>query len=448
MQPQILDFSEENGLVLCNRPDSIKNGYERLYISEVSKLNAYAVFFRRHFKNQEDSKAYKSEPSVCIFKVEDVPLNSQKHKDIHAALWSEGKIDIYIIIHSNTRLDIYNVRQPAAVKKGENGLSVDSLKFTSQALEELEKKQSAAHLFGTGTFWEETEKLNSINIDRSPYQHLIDYLMEVRVGFYENSKNQLQLDTIDKMLVLSILVKFLEEKKDSGTDRSTLDDIYVKLQVENLIDAVEKGRFLAVLSALSTEFNGKVFDQFSPEEEKQVQETDLTLLAQFLRADIDIATKQLFLWEQYSFQHLPAEVISSIYEDFIQKEANLDGKGPEKGVVYTPIHLVNFMVDEVMPLDNPPLSFIENGLYKILDPTCGSGIFLVAAYKRLLQWWAIAESERTGEIRYPDVLTAQKILEDNIFGVDVKKTAVLVTIFGLTTALLDVLTPKEVWENL
>jgi type I restriction-modification system DNA methylase subunit len=446
--PLILDFTVENGLVLCDRPDDVQNGYERLYLSEVSKLDAYAVFFRRHFKTKDAKQAYKSEPAVCIFKEEDVPLNSPKHKEIHAALWSEGKIDIYIIIRSNTRLDIYNVRQPAVVKKGENELSVDSLKFAAEAIEELEKKQSAAHLFGTGTFWEETEKQKSISVERSPYQHLIDYLMKVREDFYDNSKNQLQLDTIDKILVLSILVKFLEEKKDSGTDRSTLDDIYAKLQVENLVDAVEKGRFLAVLSALSTEFNGKVFDQFSQDQEKQVQETDLTLLAQFLRADIDIATKQLFLWEQYSFQHLPAEVISAIYENFIQEEAKRDGKGPEKGVVYTPIHLVNFMVDEVMPLDNPPPSFIENGLYKILDPTCGSGIFLVSAYKRLLQWWAIAESEKTGEIRYPDVLIAQKILEDNIFGVDVKKTAIRVTIFGLTTALLDVLTPKEVWENL
>jgi len=101
-----------------------------------------------------------------------------------------------------------------------------------------------------------------------------------------------------------------------------------------------------------------------------------------------------------------------------------------------------------MPLDNPPQSFIEKGEYKILDPTCGSGVFLVAAYKRLLQWWAIQESQRTGQIEYPDVLTAQKILEDNIFGVDVKKTAVRVTIFGLTTALLDFLTPKEVWSKL
>ena len=445
MKTQILDFTEDNGLVLCSKGSAAQNNYERLYISEVKKLNAHAVFFRRFFKTKQDIAAYKSEPVVCVFQEEDVPVNSPHHKEIHAALWSEGKIDVYII-SGKARLDIYNARNPAE-KVRENELSLENLKFTKDAVKALDKEHSAAHLFGTGTFWEQIENQNQINLDKSPYVHLINYLMKVRKGFNERSK-KLEQETIDKILVLSILVKFLEEKKDSGTDRSTLDEIFSKYQVPSFVEAVENGKFLNVLGDLSTEFNGRIFDQFTPLEKEQIEKTDLSLLAQFLRAESDLNTQQLFIWKQYSFQHLPAEVISAIYENFIQEEAQRDGKGREKGVVYTPIHLVNFMVDEVMPLGNPPTSFIENGTYKILDPTCGSGVFLVAAYKRLLQWWAIAKSGKNGEIQYPDALAAQKILEENIFGVDVKKTAVRVTIFGLTTALLDYLSPKEVWGKL
>jgi len=446
METQTLDFTEENGLVLCGKVSAAQNSYERLYVAEVIKLGVYAVFFRRFFKRKDDTKAYRSEPVVCIFKEEDVHVNSPKHKEIHAALWSEGKIDIYII-SGKTRLDIYNVRKPAE-RVRENEISVENLRFTSEVVEALDKESSAARLFGTGTFWEQDKYRNQINIDKSPYVHLIDYLMKVRKNFNQISSENLEPEIIDKILVLSILVKFLEEKRDSFTNESTLDEIFSKYQVHSFVEAVESGNFLAVLEALSTEFNGRVFDQFSPDEKEQIEKADLRLLAQFLRSENDLDTKQLFLWKQYSFQHLPAEVISAIYENFIQEEAERDGNGREKGVVYTPIHLVNFMVDEVMPLENPPLSFTESGIYKILDPTCGSGVFLVAAYKRLLQWWAIAKSEETGEIQYPDVLTAQKILEDNIFGVDVKKTAVRVTIFGLTTALLDYLTPKQVWGKL
>ncbi|WP_162128707.1 hypothetical protein [Flavobacterium phycosphaerae] len=81
----------------------------------------------------------------------------------------------------------------------------------------------------------------------------------------------------------------------------------------------------------------------------------MNLLANFLRANINLKTNQLFIWEQYSFKHLPAEVISAIYENFIQAESVRNTGGKEKGVVYTPIHLVNLLIDEVMPLDKPEL---------------------------------------------------------------------------------------------
>lgn len=444
-----LDFTEKNGLVLCDRLDCAQNHYERLYLSEVSKLKAYSVFFRRYFKGEADKEIpYKSEPAVCFFREENVPFNSSVHKSLHAALWSEGKIDVYILF-GKTRLDIYNARKPAV--KTENGdvtLDSEALKLADSAFLKLNKERFSARLFGTGTFWEKAENKNNISVDNSPYKHLMDYLMEVRNVFNKQNNQQLEPKTIDKLLVLSILVKFLEKKKDAETERSTLDEIYSKHQVKNLEEAVQKSKFLDVLNDLSNEFNGKVFDQFNDIEKEKIKNTDLRLLSEFLSADIDIAKRQLFLWNQYSFKHLPAEVISAIYENFIQADAERDGKGREKGVVYTPIHLVNFLVDEVMPLDMPHKSFKEKGIYKILDPTCGSGVFLVAAYKRLLQWWAVENYREAGKVEYPNKEIAQKILEDNIYGVDVKDTAVLVTIFGLTTALLDHLTPTEVWGNL
>ena len=444
-----LDFTEKNGLVLCDRLDCAQNHYERLYLTEASKLKAYAVFFRRFFKGKADKELpYKSEPTVCFFREENVPFNSSAHKSVHAALWSEGKIDVYIIF-GKTRLDIYNARKPAEkLANGDVTLDSEALKLADSAFLKLNKERFSARLFGTGTFWEQTENKKNINVDNSPYKHLMDYLMNVRSVFNKQNEQQLEPKTIDKLLVLSILVKFLEEKKDAETERSTLDEIYSKHQVKNLEETVNKSKFLDVLNDLSNEFNGKVFDQFNNIEKGKIRNANLGLLSEFLSAEIDIAKRQRFLWKQYNFQYLPAEVISTIYEYFIQTDAERDGKGREKGVVYTPIHLVNFLVDEVMPLDEPHKSFKEKGVYKILDPTCGSGVFLVAAYKRLLQWWTVEKYRETGKIEYPDKEVAQKILEDNIYGVDVKDTAVLVTIFGLTTALLDHLTPTEVWGKL
>ncbi len=58
------------------------------------------------------------------------------------------------------------------------------------------------------------------------------------------------------------------------------------------------------------------------------------------------------------------------------------------GVAYTPSYLVSFMIDECMPVNTPKKNF------KRLDPACGSGIFLVSAYKRIIDWWRVSNYEK------------------------------------------------------
>lgn len=442
MAPQILDFTEENGLVLSDRIDQVKNNSERLYISEVEELKAYAVLFRRYYKENEiNDVPYKSEPAVCIFTEKDIPYNSEEHLRIHAALWSEGKVDVYII-YGKTRIDIYNARRPA--EKTSEGLSVEKLFLASEIIDQINKSRFSAHLFGTGTFWEQKEFRDQLSIKDSPHIHLLNYLMLVRKAFLSSDRIRLSPSTIDKLLVMCIFVKFLEEIQDDD-GKHTLKEIYIKYQVANFVEAINNHKLLDIIDELSSEFNGRIFDQFNEEEKQKIKKANLSLLSHFLSAKIDLTTQQYFLWEQYSFKHLPAEVISAIYENFIQTEAQRNNGQNEKGVVYTPIHLVNFLIDEVMPLEQPEL--FKDGHFRVLDPASGSGVFLVAAYKRLLQWWTIQNST-PNKIVYPDCKTAQKILEENVFGVDVKETAVLVSVFGLTTALLDRLTPKEIWSKL
>ena len=442
MESKIFDYDQKNGFVNCANPSSAINNSEILYLNEVKKLNVDAVLFRR-FYNDNDTVPYRSEPSVCIFQKDDNFFNSQQHIKLHAALWSAAKNEVYIII-SPTRIDIINSRRPAElVDKCE--LSIENLILASgEVIEDINSQLFSASVFGNGSFWEQSEFENKLDERNSPYIFLLDYLMTVRKIFLTNNSIPLSAETIDKLLVTCILIKFLEEIKDDK-GKHTLRSLYSKYNVENFAEIIDKGFIIQILNDLTNEFNGKIFDKFSDNEKTTIEKTNLSLLANFLKANIDIKSGQLFLWEQYSFKHLPAEIISAIYENFIQAEALRKTGDNEKGVVYTPIHLVNLLIDEVMPLNKPHMFLSEK--FKVLDPSCGSGVFLVAAYKRLLQWWAINNSTNN-IITYPDSKKAQKILEDNIYGVDVKNTATFVTVFGLTTALLDKLTPQEIWNNL
>jgi hypothetical protein len=445
-----LGFTTTFGLV--HDLGEAQNHVERLYIEEAKRLStpAHAVYFRRFYKNEADGTPYSSTPAVCIFHKSDGFFNTEPHKTLHAELWSAGKTEMYIIL-GETRVDIINARRPAKRDGKDVTLDHKDLALARKAIQNFEDARFSAHLFGSGTFWEQSDFQDKIDGNSNPYSFLLDYLMDVRKQLLkDDSIGELKAVTIDKLLITSILIKFLEEiKNDDG--KHTLKDIYKNhnLETETFEEGLRNGKCLSILADLAREFNGKIFDTFSEEEEKEEKEkiskANLSSIANFLSTNTDVRTNQIFMWEQYSFKHLPAEVISAIYENFIQAEAERNDV-VRKDVVYTPLHLVNLMIDEAMPLDQPEL--FDNQIFKVLDPACGSGVFLVAAYKRMLQWWAINQWKKTGEIVYPDKETAKNILEQNIFGVDIEKVAALVSIFGLTTAFLDKLTPKEIWNGL
>ena len=96
--------------------------------------------------------------------------------------------------------------------------------------------------------------------------------------------------------------------------------------------------------------------------------------------------------------------------------------------------LVEFLLDQVLPRP-------KESLPKILDPSCGSGIFLVAAYRRLIS--EIITEKKTKLT--PDEL--KNILCDNLFGVDINGEAIRVAAFSLYLTMLDYLEPKSLWQH-
>ncbi len=435
-----IGYTKSNGLVICESNLQKFPIAERYHIEyKAKKLGVSAVLFRRYF--DDNNNIINSKPSVYIFE-EEKAFEKQTPTQLHAKLWSAGEIEVYIIV-GQTEIKIINARRPTEIK--DNNLSLENLVLASEPLVKFNDYRFSAHIFGKGMFWEQGDfneenqpnfYNNQLKEENSPFLQLLDYLLKTRKYLHEKLKS-LPNETIDKLLIICLLIKFLEEIKDDD-GRHTLKDIYKNLGIRNLQDSFSvngNDTFLSILKSLSQEFNGQIFSVLD-EQKKQISQANLSLLVHFLNADLDIAKQQFFLWKQYSFNHLPIELISSIYENFLPKQ---------KGVVYTPPFLVNFLIDEVMPLHKPQL---ENETFKVLDPSCGSGIFLVAAYKRLLQWWTVNHYRKTQQIVFPDKTVCQRLLEQNIFGVDIEPTATLISIFSLTITLLDKLSPKEIWNGL
>lgn len=253
-------------------------------------------------------------------------------------------------------------------------------------------------------------------------------------------------DACHDLLARLIFIQFLFQRKDS-TGRPAL---HTEKLAQLTKEGVLQGRHATLESLLSDyedayrffawlneRFNGDLFpgkgDTIEARErewaaEKQaVRPEHLRELANFISGTIDLPTRQGFLWQHYAFDAIPLELISSIYEIFVGP--------PEKDkAYYTKGHLVDFMLDAVLPWKGKctPL--------RILDPSCGSGIFLVKCFQRLVHRWKL---ENGNDPKPTDLRT---ILETQIFGVDINPHAVRVAVFSLYLAMCDALDPRHYWN--
>ncbi|MEH6720592.1 MAG: N-6 DNA methylase [Aurantimonas endophytica] len=167
-------------------------------------------------------------------------------------------------------------------------------------------------------------------------------------------------------------------------------------------------------------FNGDLFpieDEASERAQLSESEDPIDPLADFF-GHFSIVDGQGRLFP-FRFDAIPVELISSIYEKFVHM-SETDGS-PKAGVHYTPINLVDLVLD-------PVFEGLEPGA-RVLDPACGSGVFLVESLRRLV-WLQARHSPLTRK------LIRQTLLQQ-IRGVDISPAALSVAAFSLYLALLE-----------
>ena len=433
------EMEQEKGLVWLTNPTAAVNESEILAINDAKRFKADAIYFRR-FENPSHSI-----PQIYIYEKD---FSDDELNEIHTKLWSSGVVPLFYIV-TPTEVKIFNCTKSVdinnkgkCISKHIETIKLDAFKLVADIQKELEVKKFSTKLFDNGTFWEEHPKL--LKVSDSPYQKLLDGLLNAKKDLIGNSL--LSAPTISKLIVMGILVKYLEEKEDMhGVNLLEISrDFYNRFpDCKEFTDILRNRQVVPFFEELNKKFNGKIF-HLKANEKEELAKADLNYVAAIFDANIE--GRQYVLWKIYAFNFLPIELISGIYEAFLTNDEK-DAKKKEKGVVYTPPYLVNLLIDECMPLYKAEELF-QSGLFKVLDPSCGSGIFLVAALKRLVQWQAILNYKATGQVTYPDIETVKRIVKDNLFGIDIEEDATLISIFSLSIALCDKLSPMQIWNEL
>lgn len=408
-----------------------------LALEQAYEFEATAVYFRFYNDNRPPK------PQIYIYDESELNLNNEA--DIHHKLWNAGIVPFCFIFRASQIL-IYNCgKKPEWDTDGINFITtphdfIDLLDDIQQKLDIYNVRQ-----FDSGLFWDSNEG-KQFKYEESAYEQLLSQLKNVKSNIISRVGNK-NATLVKRILMMLILIKYLEERKDEDGNGALNPNEFYKTYnshnptLEGVLENVDT--FVNVLKELSSEehFNGQIFHLDDNELLTLKEEIDLTLFQYFVRGDVSFFSEssqgigQMSLWRLYQFNYLPIELISHIYEDFLADE---NGQ-KKKGVVYTPPYLVQFLIDQCMPLKNPKQDF------KILDPACGSGIFLVGAFKRMIQWWRVQNNWK--KPKKENIQELKDLLQKNIFGCDLEDEAVTLSYFSLGLALLDSLSPREIWRN-
>ncbi|MCP4216945.1 MAG: N-6 DNA methylase [bacterium] len=419
---------DSTGLLFTDNISEQHPFHERIAAEKAKKYGVHGIYFRR-FPNGRAPVA-----QIYIYDFTRKVKKDDEVAELHRKLWNSGQVPLFFVF-TKTEIKVFNCLKSPELDTHNAKITTSPMEIIALAAEledkrnERKRKEFSARNFDNGSFWDTSNYRNQFKLGDSSYESLLKYLKEI----HGNVVKQKILDKsiAQKLLVISILIKYLEERVDQYGNTVFPRGFFSRFAegANGFTDLLKsKGACLELFDYLSNHFNGEIFKWEDQEERKRLTQTDLSQFARFFEARTD-SGGQGTLWPIYSFNDLPIELISNIYEEFVGKQ--------NKGVVYTPPYLVHFLVDEVMPLDSPRDQF------KILDPSCGSGVFLVAAFQRVIEWWRIRNDWQT-----PDPTILKQLLKESIFGVDISSEAVRLAIFSLFLVVLDMTSPKEIWENL
>jgi len=190
-----------------------------------------------------------------------------------------------------------------------------------------------------------------------------------------------------------------------------------------------KDELYDLFSHLKSQFNGNLFEIYQKDGETEaaiLNDLSLKTLYDLMAGNLVSSSGQRSLFPLYDFNIIPVELISNIYERFLGDEKQQKDKA-----FYTPPYLVDYLLHQTVS------PFLEKSKHcRILDPACGSGIFLVESARKLIETNILQNSSDISDNKLINIVV------DNLWGIDKNPEAIDVAVFSIYLTLLDYKDPK------
>jgi hypothetical protein len=364
-------------------------------------------------------------PTIAFMNESNAGLDRIDH--IHRVLWNQGLLSLLLVIRPDELMAYSLVRRP--FKRDPNSSAKDTRLITSLSL--ITDALQLRHLIEStesGRFWYEHDDFFD------PDQRVDKVLLENLLQSFRDMKDDLGGDAAQALLMQAMFIAYLEDRKliKPSAFQEAAGQSYSNF--EQVLQAKSTTPFEKLFGWLKTAFNGNVFHTPCSFETNgaripTVKLEHLKILARFRRGREEMVTGQILLWG-YDFQYMPIALISAVYDRFLKEEA---GKKHAEGAFYTPMFLADVVVDQIWA----ELSEEQRASGVFYDPACGSGIFLVRLFQRL-----VANHCRLKNKTHA-TWTELVALAHRVHGGDINASAVRVAVCSLYIALLESSNPPN-----
>ena len=358
----------------------------------------------RRARNFQPDAAWCGQPSLSqsslriYFKYERASPSRSTVERWRQEVWNEGVAPLLWVI-SQDKVDVYNgFARPESTGDSESH-RIGTFKQSGSQLRQLDLTAGRLAM-ETGGFWQNTmgEKIN-----RSTS---VDSLLLRDLGRLVRDLDDAAMDRSDAQSLIgrSIFAQYLVDRGIINAD--FLEDKCGDSTLSKVLRRQTKAEHL--FDWLRDTFNGDLF----PSNGGVAETRHLDRMADFLDA-VDAAGQTTLF--PYQFDIIPVELISSIYEQFVQPSATATD------VHYTRLSLVSMVLEETLRECS--------GDETVLDLTCGSGMFLVEALRRMVD-------KRARNVPLTRDLIRETLYKQ-IFGMDISDAAVQVAAFSLYLTALE-----------
>lgn len=391
-------------------------GYEKsdnlYYLSQINSCDKLSWHDRRVLNELSPFAIYVVDGNILAAFFDD--LRQRGSRDIQCKVWN-AQIPV-IISDEGDWINVYSGKGMHV----DQGKALRLAEIASYTINQCDEKNGFS-------YWNITNSISLGFYEKSlTNKNLNDFLIENFKYITTELKEKYHISFANKLLLRILFIRYLIDRGINIGYRG-LDGTAQEVQTQFLNIVRKKEELLTLFRYLMGEFNGNLFELDEEAERRQLSDEALVLLYHFMTGKIEMKTGQMCLFPFYDFNIIPIELISNIYEILLGKE-----KQDEDKAFYTPEYLADYIVERTVGK-----YLVDHKQCTVLDPSCGSGVFLVKSLRRIM------EKNASGDGYIHDKGEINRLIKENIYGIDYNEEAVDVTIFSLYITLFDYQDPKD-----